>query len=158
MLVLSCVSTSCVEEEGELELDHAEAGDETEGASGPAPALEPQCHPLDQSLDCNDPGACGECLDGDGCYPASGATVFACGPGGAGAFGASCVVSGECQRGSLCVAAEVVPGCSSGYGCCTWFCEVGEGSCPGGSYCAAYFNGDAPVGFESLGACVPKGG
>jgi hypothetical protein len=155
-LLIVWMLTGCVEQ-GELDLDPGEMVGETEDASGPGPAFTPECHPLDQSFGCSTPGECGECPDGDGCYPAAGATAFACGPGGSGGFGASCVVSTECQRGSLCVATEVDPGCSAGYGCCTWFCEVGEGSCPGGTYCAAFFNQDAPVGFESLGACVPKG-
>lgn len=153
---MSLLSLACVVSDPQTHTDDADE-EETEGDPEGGPGIVPACHPLDQAFNCDVPGTCGDCPNDSGCYPFSGNTAFECLPAGSGGFGASCTYATECQRGSLCVPREVSPGCSDGFGCCTWFCDVDEGGCPSGTYCAEYFGSNAPIGFESLGACVPKG-
>jgi hypothetical protein len=139
------------------EPDGASDGAEETGAAEMGEALTPRCHPLYQATACEPPGSCGECAEGLGCYPYSGNTVFDCAPPGDRRFGESCTFSSECVAGALCIPAEVEPGCGNGSGCCTWFCDIEDESCPYATHCAPYFSGDAPIGYEDVGACVRAG-
>lgn len=154
LVSIACLVPSCVDApEGYDDAGSDETGSDEDDAGA---SFDATCHPLEQAFNCE--GDCGSCPTDAGCYPTSGGAAFDCLPPGPGAFGDACTFSTECQRGSLCIPREVSPGCSiGGAGCCTWFCTVGEPTCPSGTYCAAYFYGEAPTGFEGLGACVPKG-
>lgn len=98
-----------------------------------------------------------DCGDGQACYPAGDA--FACAPdvsGELGLFGDACGGINTCDAGLLCVNPELVPDCA-GEGCCTSFCEIGDGTvCQGqGQECVTWYEeGEAPPGGDALGACV----
>jgi hypothetical protein len=108
----------------------------------------PECHPLFQ-----------DCSPDMECYATDGAVAFECavGSGTQGGFGAACFNGLECEAGLLCSGLEVVAGCSAGYGCCTFFCDLGETECGGGMSCEPYFTEGGPPGFEDLGVCQPSG-
>jgi hypothetical protein len=98
-----------------------------------------------------------DCADGMGCY--WGSDKFVC------AFtnmdlppGAACSFINDCDRGLMCVPAEVIPDCL-GASCCTPFCELmlGDAQCdavPGTSCVPFWEEGFAPEGYEQLGICV----
>ncbi len=109
------------------------------------------CEPLLQ--DCDDGDACYPIDDGFGCVPdASGDT---------GAYGDACRFLHTCDPGLFCATQESVPGCG-GSGCCTSFCDASDlgasAECPGfadGQECIAWYeDGQAPPGYENVGACM----
>jgi hypothetical protein len=106
----------------------------------------PRCHPID------DP-----CPAGATCLPAS--DTFTCARAGGGVgLGEACEFLNSCDPGLICLAAEVVPGCMA-EACCAAFCDTAAADpCPGageGIECVAWFeDGEAPPGYEELGACV----
>jgi hypothetical protein len=112
----------------------------------------PNCDPLLQ-----------DCADGEGCYPI--VDAFACAPdaGGAmGAYGEPCEFLNVCDPGLFCANADAVPNCAGANGCCSSFCDVSDpmasANCPGaagGQECTPWFQmGQAPPGFENVGACA----
>ncbi len=112
----------------------------------------PSCDPLLQ-----------DCQDGNACYPVDDA--FVCGPdesGEMGLFGDPCEFINVCDAGLFCAPADVVPDCTATQRCCTSFCDLGEpdpgASCPGaagGQDCVPWFDeGQAPPGFDDVGACA----
>jgi len=110
----------------------------------------PGCDPLVQ-----------DCMEGNACYPSS--DTFVCGPdasGEDGLFGDVCEFVNVCDPGLFCANPELVPNCA-GTGCCSSFCDVSDpeasAACPGaagGQECVPWFEeGQAPPGFENVGAC-----
>jgi len=98
-----------------------------------------------------------DCGDGQACVDVSG--NFTCVPdasGDMGAPGEACEFVNGCDPGLFCAGSEFVAGCMS-VGCCTAYCEVGDPvpPCEPGQICTPYYEeGEAPPGFELLGACV----
>jgi hypothetical protein len=112
----------------------------------------PNCDPLLQ-----------DCAEGQGCYAVNDA--FACAPDagaeGVGAYGDDCGFVNDCDPGLFCSDPAAVPGCA-GTGCCSPFCDLSDpgatAACPGnagGQECTAWYaEGQAPPGFEDVGACL----
>ncbi|HWB79773.1 MAG TPA: ribulose phosphate epimerase [Nannocystaceae bacterium] len=112
----------------------------------------PNCDPLLQ--DCN---------EGEGCYPTN--DIFSCVPdagGEQGAYGEGCEFLNVCDPGLFCANPAGVPNCQGSIGCCSSFCDTTDPNatmnCPGnsgGQECVPWFEeGQAPPGYENLGACV----
>ena len=110
----------------------------------------PGCDPLLQ-----------DCLEGNACYPSS--DTFVCGPDASlemGVYGDGCEFVNVCDPGLFCANPELVPDCTAG-GCCSPYCDVSDpdasAACPGaagGQECVPWFEeGQAPPGFENVGAC-----
>lgn len=113
---------------------------------------ETSCDPLAQ-----------DCPRGQACT--DGGELFMCVPdasGDTGAYGDACEFINACDPGLACVPPESVPGCSSGVGCCSPFCDATQpNTCPGaaeGQECVPWYPpGDAPPGLENVGVCaVPE--
>ncbi|MFV8749928.1 ribulose phosphate epimerase [Nannocystaceae bacterium ST9] len=109
----------------------------------------PLCNPLE--LDA--------CPNGQGCYLANGES-FACfvtAPDTA-PIGGECGYVNDCEPGSFCADAMVVPGCEANVGCCAGFCSlaIGDADCAAqpGTNCAPFYEAEPPAGYEDLGACV----
>jgi hypothetical protein len=61
-------------------------------------------------------------------------------------------LDGGCAEGFVCVAGEIVPGCTAGF-CCTSVCDLdGSGTCASPATCNPLTD-DPPPGFEHIGAC-----
>ena len=112
----------------------------------------PSCDPLLQ-----------DCSEGQACYPIDDA--FACAPdvsGEMGLHGDACEFINVCDPGNFCADAAGVPDCAGSSGCCAAFCDLSDPdasmNCPGaagGEECTAWYaDGQAPPGFENVGACV----
>ncbi len=112
----------------------------------------PNCDPLLQ-----------DCAEGQACYPID--DGFACAPdagGEMGLFGEPCEFINVCDPGLFCANADAVPDCAGSSGCCSAFCdltdEMAGAACPGaagGQDCVAWYEeGQAPPGFEDVGACA----
>ncbi len=110
------------------------------------PICLPNCDPLVQ-----------DCAEGQACVEVS--TNFQCVPDASGDMGIPgdpCEFVNMCDPGAFCAATEFVPGCVTG-GCCTSYCEVGDPMppCLPGQICAPYYpDGEAPPGYELVGACA----
>lgn len=105
---------------------------------GALPLCQPSCDPLQQ-----------DCEQGDGCYPDPQGDVFVCRTDASGEFGGpgdTCDSHNDCDPGLLCADT------------CTFFC-VFQGpmaACPPPLACVAWFQpGQAPPGYENVGACLP---
>lgn len=124
----------------------SDSGGEDDTTGGEYVPLSPECDPLVQ-----------DCGPGEACYNVGGDQGFACEMTGesAGGFGDPCDFPVNCSQGFTCSPGEIVPGCSNGFGCCTAFCDVGDGGCPGGTECRKLYESGAPPGFEGIGLCVP---
>jgi hypothetical protein len=78
--------------------------------------------------------------------------------------GDPCEFINACPIGTMCAAAEGVPGCP-GTGCCTHWCDLDDpdpdAACTlgGGQVCESWFEkGEAPPGLEHVGVCfIPAG-
>lgn len=112
----------------------------------------PNCDPLLQ-----------DCVDGQACYPTN--DTFSCVPdagGETGLFGDPCAFLNVCDPGLFCANADGVPDCAGSNGCCSPFCDLSDpeatASCPGaagGQECVAWYTeGQAPPGYENVGACL----
>jgi hypothetical protein len=112
----------------------------------------PSCDPLLQ--DCN---------DGEACYPTGDA--FSCIPdagGEQGLFGEGCEFVNVCDPGLFCAVPDGVPDCQGSLGCCSSFCDLSDpdasAACPGaagGQECVTWYEeGQAPPGYENVGACL----
>jgi len=112
----------------------------------------PNCDPLLQ-----------DCGDGQACYPIN--DGFACAPdasGEMGLFADPCEFINVCDPGLFCANADAVPNCAGSQGCCSSFCDTSDpmagAMCPGaagGQDCVPWFDmGQAPPGFENVGACA----
>jgi hypothetical protein len=111
----------------------------------------PECDPLLQ-----------DCLEIAACLPAAGSEFFTCiidASGEAGAPGDVCEFINACDPGSFCAEAAAVPDCQ-GSGCCSEFCDLTAEdpnsfcSLGNGSECIAWYaEGDAPPGYDHVGAC-----
>jgi hypothetical protein len=108
-----------------------------------------------------------ECPEGQACYPVN--TDFACAPDASGpdlgAYGDPCEYINACDPGLFCGDAAIVPDCAGASGCCSEFCDIedpqGAAQCSGaggGQDCTPWYaEGDAPPGFEQVGACsIPQ--
>lgn len=106
----------------------------------------PECDPLSQ-----------DCPLEEACYFVGGDRGFGCEtPSEApGAMGDPCQFPQNCGPGLDCGPGEVTPGCASGFGCCTPFCETGGDPCPGGLVCVELYETGAPPGYENVGLCTP---
>lgn len=124
------------------------------------------CWPICQScyvgvcLDACDPRG-DECPEGQVCAPESYWLGFLCiidASGGAKQYGSECEYVNDCGAGLLCAPPDWVPGCASGSGCCTPYCDVTQPACPDaelGVECRAWYSeGQAPAGLEALGMCM----
>ncbi|MBC8067597.1 MAG: hypothetical protein IAG13_04615 [Deltaproteobacteria bacterium] len=108
----------------------------------------PICNPLEA-----------DCSEGQACVPIP--DTFECAPDAGGATGAAgevCEFVNVCDPGLFCSDADNVPECA-GAGCCTPFCELGDPSVcevlgPEVDCLPWYEPGQAPPGFETLGACL----
>jgi len=107
----------------------------------------PVCDPLDI-------GACGE---EEVCVSNLSGEHFVCvvdASGGDGAEGSPCEYVNACDPGLVCADGSLVPDCED-IGCCTPYCDVNDPSCRGGAECVPWYgDGEAPMCFEDLGACV----
>ena len=111
----------------------------------------PSCDPLLQ-----------DCAEGQACYPVG--DDFACAPdasGEQGVYGDACEFLNVCDPGMFCAGAEGVPGCVGSSGCCSPLCDFTDpdasAACPGApdQQCVAWYEeGQAPPGFETVGACL----
>jgi hypothetical protein len=115
---------------------------------GVLPLCETECDPLLQ-----------DCPQGWGCYPAY--DKFICAKpapvDGTGSDGADCFEFQSCLPGLVCVVDDSTAGCTSN-ACCTPFCDV-TGPATQCSEpteeCVPWFEpGQAPEGYEDVGACV----
>lgn len=110
----------------------------------------PICDPLLQ--DC--------VADTQACYPINDA--FACAPDVSAddaGIGTPCAFINVCPPGLICLTPEGYgPDCASGDGCCGTVCDITDEAvmCPGsGQTCEAwYVEGEAPPGYEDVGACL----
>jgi hypothetical protein len=112
----------------------------------------PECDPLLQ-----------DCLEIAACLPAAGSQFFTCiidASGEAGAAGDTCEFINACDPGLFCANAEAVPGCDGASGCCSEFCDItGEDptstcSLGAGQECVPWYEeGEAPPGYDHVGAC-----
>ncbi|MEM6991024.1 MAG: hypothetical protein AAF721_11015 [Myxococcota bacterium] len=98
-----------------------------------------------------------DCAEGHGCFPnpATGGFVCAEAPTPFYETAGTCAHSGGCSPGSVCVEAELVPGCADKNGCCTEWCDIAapEDNCAEGTTCEPY-PGEIMPGFETLGVCA----
>jgi len=112
----------------------------------------PICDPLLQDCDGS----------GSGCYPIG--ESFVCVPdagGEQGAYGEPCEFLNVCDPGSYCATPEWVPNCEGSFGCCSPYCDLtnpmASMNCPGfadGQECIPWYEeGQAPPGYEDVGAC-----
>lgn len=109
----------------------------------------PFCNPL--TPDCN---------EGDECVPVE--DHFTCAPdagGEQGALGDPCEYINVCDPGLFCAPTDAIPMCAGASGCCAAFCDLdSEIPCEGwetGIECVAWYEpGQAPAGYENLGACM----
>lgn len=113
----------------------------------------PQCDPLVQ-----------DCGDSQGCY--GGENGFVCIPDASGpdsgSYGDPCGFVNVCDPGLFCAGASAVPDCQGAQGCCSEFCDAnapdGASACSGaagGQACVPWYEeGQAPPGYEDVGACV----
>jgi len=112
----------------------------------------PNCDPLLQ-----------DCADGEGCYVTN--DTFSCVPdagGEMGAFGEGCEFLNVCDPGLFCANPDGVPNCQGSIGCCSEFCDLTapdpDAMCTGaagGQMCTPWYEeGQAPPGYEDVGACV----
>lgn len=120
----------------------SEAQEESEAEEGPGDPAS-TCDPLVQ--DCGGNLACSLILQ-----------HFECTEAGSSSFGENCVYPFDCEIGLVC-GAYVFGGCDSGFGCCTSYCEPGEGGCPETMTCAPLFDGAPSPGVGPVGFCVPAG-
>ncbi len=110
----------------------------------------PTCDPLAQ-----------DCGPSQGCYPIGDA--WSCVPNASnegGGYGEPCAFINVCNPGLVCVDAVTVPNCTAG-ACCSELCDTsdpaGDAQCTGapqGQFCASWYGGGAPSGFEDLGICT----
>jgi hypothetical protein len=134
---------------GSLDTPECPEGSECLISSDPVVTLcFPMCDPVAQ-----------DCADGLGCYWSG--TAFNCiwtaNPPGV-APGQPCEFVNECEPGSVCADAAVMPNCE-GTGCCASFCDLdlGDAQCAGvpDTLCVPFWEQDmAPAGFEHVGICV----
>lgn len=110
----------------------------------------PVCNPLLQ-----------DCVsENQACYPVN--DSFACAPDASpseATSGTPCAFINVCPPGLICMGPEAYgPDCDSGDGCCASVCDVTEvgGTCPGsGQSCESWYEeGEAPPGYDNVGACV----
>ncbi|MEZ4451618.1 MAG: hypothetical protein R3B09_19255 [Nannocystaceae bacterium] len=106
-----------------------------------------RCDPIAQ--DCARPG--------EYCYAVDGG--FQCLPdvsGDMGAAGDPCDFVNACDPGTVCGSVDALPGCDpDAAGCCVPLCSLDAPECPPETGCQAWYDpGDAPRGYESLGACM----
>jgi len=111
----------------------------------------PECDPLLQ-----------DCLEIAACLPAAGSQFFTCiidASGEAGAPGDACEFINACDPGMFCADAASVPDCE-GTGCCSAFCDLTAPdpssfcSLGAGQECVAWYEeGEAPPGYDHVGAC-----
>jgi hypothetical protein len=115
-----------------------------QSSDGPLSLCLARCHPLD------DP-----CPRGETCVPAN--DTFMCAPLGTDphALGESCEFVNECAAGLFCAFGESVPDCAS-EACCAAFCNTTDAdACGPDLTCTPWWRpGDAPPGYEELGACA----
>jgi hypothetical protein len=112
----------------------------------------PNCDPLLQ--DCNEGEACYPTVDAFSCVPDAGGET--------GMFGDNCEYLNVCDPGLFCAVPDGVPECAGSIGCCSSFCDLTDpdatASCPGaagGQECVAWYeDGQAPPGYEAVGACL----
>ncbi|MCA9653947.1 MAG: ribulose phosphate epimerase [Myxococcales bacterium] len=110
----------------------------------------PNCDPLLQ-----------DCAEGQACYPV--ADIWVCGPDASGEMGAAgdpCEFINVCDVGNICLDASAWPDCAGSIGCCSPVCDttdpMGDAQCPGaGQTCQPWYEeGNAPPGYENVGACA----
>jgi hypothetical protein len=120
-------------------------------SSGPLILCLAKCDPLLQ-----------DCAEGDGCYAIDG--VFECSmdaSGDDGDVGDACVFRSDCDPGTACSAAALVPGCASA-SCCAPFCDASESDASSvcdeavpGTQCEPWYEmGRAPPGLDDVGLCT----
>jgi hypothetical protein len=104
-----------------------------------------------------------DCNEGEACYPTGDA--FSCVPdagGEMGAYGDNCEYLNVCDMGLFCAVPDGVPDCEGSLGCCSSFCDLTDpdasAACPGaagGQECVAWYEeGNAPPGYDAVGACL----
>ena len=107
-----------------------------------------------------------DCPEGQACYPIQDAWV--CAPdasGETGVYGDPCEFINVCDPGYICLDASTVPtgqACEGAAGCCTAVCDLtdpqGDAQCEGaagGQTCQPWYEeGNAPPGYEDVGACA----
>ncbi len=138
----SCVAL-CAGSEAEPECSSPDEACVTDGVGALAACL-PTCSPID-------PAACGA---GRGCYFVG--ELFACIPTSAsvGQAGDPCEAVNGCAPGSMCIGADAVPGCAGAVGCCSDWCDVGNGMCPAPQQCVPMFDMDPDPVWASIGVCA----
>jgi hypothetical protein len=161
----SSTTTSSSTSSGSSTTTDPSTTDSTGGTTNPDPSSDdfptpdigggrPSCHPLQQ-----------DCSEGEGCYPIGG--DWQCVPdasGDAGEYGDPCDSEDGCDPGLVCLGTETVPPglpCEGAAGCCTVLCDFSDPAasldCPSaadGQLCLPWYEeGQAPPGFEDVGAC-----
>jgi hypothetical protein len=115
----------------------------------------PNCDPILQ-----------DCPEGQACYPIN--EGWSCAPdasGEMGVYGDPCEFINVCDPGFICLDASTVPmgeACMGAAGCCTGVCDLadpmGDAQCEGaagGQTCQPWYEeGQAPPGYEDVGACA----
>ena len=106
----------------------------------------PICDPLAQ-----------DCPAGQACYGVG--EGWTCAPdasGDMGGYGDPCQFINVCDPGLICLEVAAVPGCEGSIGCCSEVCDLSDPQCTGeGQTCQPWYPpGEAPPGYESVGACA----
>lgn len=104
-----------------------------------------RCHPLDDL--CPAPTVCLPANDAFQCVPRRGGNLE---------LGDDCEFQNECVQGLFCASGRTVPGCAA-ESCCAAFCDTSAADpCETvGVACVPWWReGEAPPGYEELGACV----
>lgn len=140
----SCISL-CAGSEADPICDDPDTACVSDGSEALAACL-PMCFPSDD-----------DCGPGQGCYLVG--ELFACVPvtsdGGA-AAGEACEAANGCVPGTICINADLVPGCD-GIGCCASYCDpTVAGSCGAETICTSLFGGMAPPDVTDVGVCISQ--
>ena len=108
----------------------------------PIPLCAESCNPL--AFDCTDGNLCTPAGDTFGCLP----------PSSSAGQGDPCEVVTACDPGHACIDDSLLPECE-GSSCCSSLCDLSAPTCPDGLTCVEWYrDGEAPEGFEDLGACI----
>lgn len=96
------------------------------------------------------------CVQGEGCFPTDGATAFVCLAAPTPNIDSpwTCLSTGGCEPGTICLASFNLPECEEEE-CCTPYCDLSNPTCPVNTECLPFWEkGAAPPELETLGVCA----